>query len=119
MHDVFSSWDRRAIIYYLIHESDPAPVEDVVEHVVAWSRGVTEPTPRDETVADAVTPRFRRRHVRRLDEFGIVDYDPGDEQVRLADDVEVMVSPPWESHDGGNESEIVDDFAETPRASGD
>lgn len=113
MHDVFSNWDRCAILYYLKQNEGPADVDGVAEHLVAWSRGRTEPEPRDEAVADAVKPHVVHAHVQRLDRFGIAVYDPCEGTVELSDDVEVMVSPPWRAEPDGIDSDVMDQALST------
>lgn len=105
MHDVFSNWERRAILYVLSERSEQTDLDGIAEHVAAWRRGDESPTSPPEGPADATVgptdERSRlRRHVAQMDEFGILSYDPDEETVHLCEDVRVAVSPPWTDRGG-------------------
>ena len=95
MHDVFSDWERRAILYCLQERDGRTPVETVARHLVGWWRGHERPAPiNDDTVA-TVRERIGRAHLLKLDEFGVVSFNPQGETVRLAEDMKISVSEPW------------------------
>lgn len=95
MHDVFSDWERRAILYHLRHSEGHATVTALATHLVGWARGGASPADTDETAVERVRERIERDHLQPLDEFGVVVYDPRSARVRLADGMQVSVSRPW------------------------
>ena len=95
MHDVFSDWERRAILYCLQERDGRTPVETVARHLVGWWRGHERPAPVDDDIVAQVRERIGRVHLLKLDEFGVVSYNPRTETVRLADDMNVSISEPW------------------------
>jgi RNA polymerase sigma-B factor len=51
MHDVFSDWERRAILYCLQDSDGRISVERLAAHLVGWWRGHERPAPTDDEVA--------------------------------------------------------------------
>jgi len=95
MHDVFSDWERRAVLYCLQERDGRTPVETVARHLVGWWRGHERPAPVDDDIVAQVRERIGRVHLLKLDEFGVVSYNPRGETVRLADEMKVSISEPW------------------------
>lgn len=103
MHDVFSDWERRAVLYYLQEREDPAEIDGIVTHLVDWRRGNEEATPREGNPNERTRHRVVYAHVTKMDDFGIVSYDSRADTVSLCDDMKVSVSPPWTQASGRNE----------------
>jgi hypothetical protein len=95
MHDIFSNWERRALLFALEERTDATPVNVLARCLVAWRRGVSTPAPADDLAVDRLGTRLRHDHVVQMAEFGVVVYDQREDVVRLADDVTVTVDPPW------------------------
>lgn len=90
MHDIFSNPFRCAVLNYLQKMENPVGLDEVVEHVLARCSG------EDDTSAsgDALDRWLFNEHILRLEEFGIITYDPGEESVELSDDVSVTLPDP-------------------------
>ena len=95
MHDVFSSWERRAILYYLQEREAAASVADLAEHLVAWRRGTDQPAAGAGDVVERVRHRIVHAHVMEMAEFGVLRYDARSERVELSEGMRVTVCPPW------------------------
>lgn len=93
MHDVFSSWWRRATLYYLLNHEDPASVQSLARQLVAWDRGDAR-LPEDPDAVDRMHRRLRRSHLGAMNTAGILGYDPEAKIVWLPDDVTFTVAPP-------------------------
>lgn len=96
MHDIFSNPLRCAVLYYLQEVEDPADVDEMVNEILSWCP--------DEDVPDGDSDQsdqtwFFHEHVVRMDEFGVVRYDPRQHSVRLSDSVCVTVPFPWKNPD--------------------
>jgi DNA-binding transcriptional ArsR family regulator len=73
--EILSSPRRRYLLYYLRQRQEPVELTALAEHVAAWENGVD---------TDDLTTQERKRvyvslyqtHVPKLDEAGIVEYDP-------------------------------------------
>ncbi|WP_459192634.1 DUF7344 domain-containing protein [Halosimplex sp. J119] len=102
MHDVFSDWERRAILYYLQDCGNRAPVEEVAAHLVGWWRGEDRPAATDEDAVTRVRDRLGCAHLSKLDDFGVVAYDPRTDTVRLAEDMKLSISEPWSDRSDAN-----------------
>lgn len=95
MHDIFSDPFRCAILYYLQERGNPADVEELSERVLDWCPDEEELPPN----------RARRRawlfneHIVRMDDFGVVSYDPREDSIRLAEDVSVTLPDLWKGSD--------------------
>lgn len=98
MHEVFSDWDRRAILYCLQEHSGQASIDCVARHLVGWRRGEPDPVSAEEDDVDRIRGHVVYSHVTKMDDFGIVTYDPCTETVELPDDMTVTVTPPWNDH---------------------
>ncbi|WP_436927465.1 DUF7344 domain-containing protein [Halosimplex amylolyticum] len=95
MHDVFSDWERRAILYYLQEHDGRATVEEVAAHLVGWWRGHDRPADADDAAVARVRDRLGCAHLLKLDDFGVLTYDPRGDTVRLAEDMKISISEPW------------------------
>lgn len=93
MHDVFSSWHRRAILYCLQERDDPATVTAVCRQLVAWREGGEVPDPEEECV-DRMRSRILQAHVSEMESFGILGRDPDDDTVWIPEDVTISVTHP-------------------------
>lgn len=98
MHDILSCWERRALLYYLQEREDPAGLRTVSAHLAGWRRGNEGPSSDDEAIVDT-RRELRREHLRKMEEFGVVWFDPGVDDVGLVDGMTVAVSKPWRHHD--------------------
>ena len=96
MHDVLSDPRRRAVLYYLREFENPADVDDLVDRILAWC---PDGNSSDGTPSDSTRARLLNDHVRRMEAFGLLAYDPDRETVRLSEDVSVTVAPPREIGD--------------------
>lgn len=80
--EILSSPRRRYLLYYLRQRKEPVELTQLAEHVAAWENGVD---------TDDLTTQERKRvyvslyqtHVPKLDDAGIVDYDPDSGMVTL------------------------------------
>lgn len=95
MHDVFSDWERRAILYYLQEHDGRASVEEVAAHLVGWWRGGDSPAAATDDEVARVRDRLGCAHLLKLDDFGVVTYDVRGETVRLAEEMKLSISEPW------------------------
>lgn len=95
MHDILSCWKRRAILYYLQEVEEPADVDDVATHLLAWRRGDETPT-RAADDPESVREELLHEHVEKMEEFGVVRYRDHTDSVHLVDGMTVAVSAPWE-----------------------
>lgn len=93
MHDVLSDPHRRAVLHYLREFEDPADVDELVGRILAWR---PDRNSSDGTPSDSERARLLNDHVRRMEAFGLLAYDPDRGTVRLSEDVSVTVSPPWD-----------------------
>lgn len=92
MHDVFSDPHRRAVLFYLQERERTADVRELAEWVDVHCESEIGP---DRPSAGRAS-WLLHRHVLSMDEFGLVEYDPEDCSVSLAEDVCVTVTPPWD-----------------------
>lgn len=84
MLDVFSDADRRFILYCLQEADGPVDVAEIRTRLADWSSdGV------DSAVAESC-----HNHVLEMEAFGVVEYDRGNDAVRIADDVALSVQRP-------------------------
>jgi hypothetical protein len=95
MHDIFSDWERRAILYHLQETGGRSSVATVAAHLVGWWRGRERPVGKGEPVVERVRRRLGHAHLVKLDDFGVVVYDPRTGTVRLTDEMKLSVSEPW------------------------
>ncbi|WP_415380965.1 hypothetical protein [Halosimplex sp. TS25] len=95
MHDVFSDWERRAILYYLQENDGRATVEEVAAHLVGWWDGDDSPAAANDGAVARVRNRLGCAHLLKLDDFGVVAYDARRETVRLAEEMKISISEPW------------------------
>lgn len=95
MHDVLSDWERRAILYSLEERGGSAAVADVVSDLVGWRCGQANPAPAADEVVAHERERIGREQLQKLDDFDVLDYDPGRGRVQLADEMRVSISEPW------------------------
>jgi|GEM_PF-2306139 len=103
MHDIFSDWERRAILYHLQDVGGRSSVEATAAHLVGWWRGREHPAAADEDLVDHVRRRLGCAHLAKLDDFGVLAYDPRSGTVRLSEEMKLSVSDPWTDR-GGDES---------------
>lgn len=111
MHDVLSSWHRRAIVYCLQQRDEPMDVTTVTKQLAAWSLDGTDVEPGDTTVKQARS-WVLHAHVLKMAEFGVLAYEPVDDTVWLADDVSISVAPPWTPRRAEPDGDAADVFRE-------
>lgn len=99
MHDVFSDWERRAIIYYLQERDEAASVDRIARQLVGWRRGRDDPVPDGDETAETLRTRVVYEHAMRMAEFGIVTYRPRTGVLELSDGMQASLNPPWCEHD--------------------
>ena len=95
MHDIFSDWERRAILYHLQTVDGRSSVEATAAHLVGWWRGHEGPAAADDELVDHVRRRLGCAHLSKLDDFGVLTYDPRSGTVRLSEEMKLSVSEPW------------------------
>ncbi|WP_135364085.1 DUF7344 domain-containing protein [Halosimplex halophilum] len=100
MHDIFSDWERRAILYHLQSVGGRSSVEALAAHLVGWWRGREEPAEVDGELVDRVRRRLGCAHLSKLDDFGVLAYDPRSGTVRLSEEMKLSVSEPWTDRSG-------------------
>jgi len=87
--EILSSPRRRYLLYHLRKEGGPIELVELAEHVAAWENDVDR---------EGLTAQERKRvyvslyqtHVPKLDEAGIVDYDPDSGMVELTRRAELL-----------------------------
>lgn len=94
MNDVFSSWCRRAILYYLQDHEDPVAVTAVTRQLIVWQRDEVPHPEQEAALVEWLRPRLLQHHIVEMDEFGILNYDPDSDRVWIPDTVTITVSPP-------------------------
>jgi len=99
MHDIFSDWERRAILYHLQTVGGRSSVEATAAHLVGWWRGREEPAAADDDLVDHVRRRLGCAHLSKLDDFGVLTYDPRSGRIRLSEEMKLSVSEPWTDRD--------------------
>ncbi|WP_218927297.1 DUF7344 domain-containing protein [Halosimplex rubrum] len=107
MHDIFSDWERRAILYHLQEVGGRSSVEAVAAHLVGWWRGRERPAAAGDDLVDSVRRRLGCAHLAKLDDFGVLAYDPRSGTVRLSEEMKLSVSEPWTDHGGGESAARV------------
>lgn len=90
MHDVLSDPDRRAVLYYLTTLENPAELDEMTSQILAWRPDGGG----DESLAAART-RLLNDHVLEMEAFGLLSYDPCQNEVRLDENASVSVARPW------------------------
>jgi hypothetical protein len=100
MHDILSSWERRALLYFLRDHEGPASMDRLAAHVVGWRRGDSTPAREDEDDVCRTRTVLLHAHVVKMEEFGVLAYDPREDTVRLNDGMTVAVDPPWQERNG-------------------
>lgn len=92
--DVLSNSRRRWTIHYLKNNGDgSASLRDVVDHVTALENGVTV-REIDSTQRKNVYTSLRQTHLPKMDEIGIIEYDPHRGEIELtsaAEEVEMYL----------------------------
>jgi predicted transcriptional regulator len=81
IHDVLRNDRRRLVLERLRTAQDAETVSDLAEHVGGMEAGESPP-PRN--VRQSVYVSLHQTHLPKLDELGIVDYDPDGKTVELA-----------------------------------
>lgn len=89
--EILSNERRRFILFYLKTRGSPVGLMELVEELAAQE---------EDTKAEAVSEQARKRvyvslyqtHVPRLEEVGLVTYDPDTKMVSLANDAEAVES---------------------------
>lgn len=99
MHDVFSDWERRAILFYLQEREERAGLDHLARQVVAWRRGSRTLPDEDDEAVERTRDRLRYSHVMKMAEFGILNYRPRSDEISLSTGVQVSVEPPWTADD--------------------
>lgn len=89
MLDVISNWYRRSIIYALQSEDQPMQITSLTETVRDWDREY-----RELTITNDERERYIYSHIFELNKFGVINYDPAAETLRIADDISISVMPP-------------------------
>ena len=82
MFDLLSSSRRRFVLQYLSQHEGPVPFSELANELAAWE---------NDTDVEEITERQRKRvyvslyqtHIPKLEEAGVVDYDPDSGEVRL------------------------------------
>lgn len=85
--DLLSSPRRRFVLYYLRGADEPIELGELANEVAAWE---------NETEVSELTSQQRKRvyvslyqtHIPKLEEFGVIDYDPESGLVRPTDQVQ-------------------------------
>lgn len=107
MHDIFSDWERRAILYHLEQVGGRSSVEAVAAHLVGWWRGRERPATAEDELVDHVRRRLGCAHLAKLDDFGVLAFDPRSGIVRLSEDMKLSVSEPWTDRGEGRSAARV------------
>lgn len=80
--EILSSPRRRYLLYVLRQHDEPVELTELAEHVAAWENGV-EPDELTTQERKRVYVSLYQTHVPKLDDAGIVDYDPDSGLVAL------------------------------------
>ena len=81
VHDVLRNDRRRLVLERLRTARDAETVSDLAEHIGGVEAGESPP-PRN--VRQSVYVSLHQTHLPKLDELGVVDYDPDGKTVELA-----------------------------------
>lgn len=105
IHDILSDPRQRAILYHLQEHDGPVPVETALE----WG----DPSEADQTGdgIDAGRSDIQRSHLHELDRFGLLEYEPADDIVRIPDGVAYTVTAPCardRSDTGADRSDLTE-----------
>ncbi|WP_436930294.1 DUF7344 domain-containing protein [Halosimplex halobium] len=115
MHDIFSDWERRAILYHLQSAGGRSSVEVLAAHLVGWWRGREEPAAADGELVDRVRRRLGCAHLSKLDDFGVLAYEPRSGTVRLSEEMKLSVSEPWTDRSGRDSAgRVLADVTDDP-----
>ena len=87
--DLLSSRRRRHVLHYLSREERPVSLKDLSRQLAAWEHGVD---PEDVTYEQRKTvyTALRQFHLPRMDEAGVVDFDPDRCRVRQTDEARAL-----------------------------
>lgn len=87
--EMLSNTRRRYVLHYLKQREHGkrVPLRDVVDQVAAWEQG-TDISQVDSADRKCVYTALKQTHLRRLDEFGIIEYDQLRGEVELTDTAE-------------------------------
>ncbi|WP_152436469.1 DUF7344 domain-containing protein [Halosimplex carlsbadense] len=119
MHDIFSDWERRAILYHLQEVGGRSSVEAVAAHLVGWWRGRERPAAADDDLVDLVGRRLGCAHLGKLDDFGVIAYDPRSGTVRLDEEMKLSVSEPWTDRgEGRSAARVLGGITDRPDGEG-
>lgn len=87
LFEVLGNERRRCALYYLQQQEGPVPLTDVVDYVTAWQY--------DQPMSDlgsrqrmCVYSALHQAHLPKLDAAGFIEYDAGNGEIRVRDEVE-------------------------------
>lgn len=86
--EVLSNQRRRRLIYLLYDTSEPMHLGDLARQIATAEEGA----PVNEEQYKRLYISLYQTHIPKLEEYGIVEYDPESKQVRLTDRVDELFS---------------------------
>lgn len=96
VHDVFTNWWRRAILYYVREGDAPVDLTAMTRQLIVWYRGSGTPADVEQALVERTRRMLRQAHVLELRAADMLGYDSESDAVWIPDDVSVSVPPPWE-----------------------
>lgn len=109
MHVVLSDWSRRSILYCLQEHDDAVAVTTVTEQLLTWQRRYDESGECDTVPVSEMRQQILQAHILKMEEFGILGYDPDADTVWIPEDVSISVTPPWDDPDSPRSPKNHDD----------
>lgn len=87
--DVLSSQRRRFILQYLLQNEGEGRLKHVVTTVAAWEND-TSPEELSSKLRTRAYTTIRQTHLPKMDEYGIVEYDPDSGDILLTESGEIL-----------------------------
>ncbi len=89
LHDILSKRRRRRLLVYLVETEAPVTLEELVAAVATAEAGAPADTV-DDDVLRSITLSLVHSHLPRLDDAGVVAFDPDRDRAELAVDPSVL-----------------------------
>ena len=87
--DVLSSQRRRFILHYLLQNEGGGSLKHVVTTVAAWEND-TSPEELSSKLRTRAYTTIRQTHLPKMDEYGVVEYDPDSGDINLTPSGEIL-----------------------------
>lgn len=104
MHDILSDDFRRAVILILQGGDASMGLAEINEQLQEWSEDEDIAFERDATRSTKDHRHVLEEHVRKMADFGILEYDQSLQEAGIPDDVSFSLIPPWDTRSRTNQS---------------